>query len=154
MPSEWDYKANPAKTVHQQLFGGYVKYHPEFLTLEASYYRQTGKTVGNEKAPVDVRACMASAKATINPSAYYGFTLGYDHLSGDAYVPVPYGGDLALVRHDVIEGFTPLYGSRAKFYSIMDYFYESAYINGFTPGLQNAFAGLLLLVRRQSTSLR
>ena len=24
----------------------------------------------------------------------------------------------------------------------MDYFYESAYINGFTPGLQNAFIGL------------
>ena len=35
-----------------------------------------------------------------------------------------------------------MYGSRAKFYGIMDYFYESAYINGFTPGLQNAFVGV------------
>lgn len=34
-----------------------------------------------------------------------------------------------------------MYGSRAKFYGIMDYFFESAYINGFTPGLQNAFIG-------------
>lgn len=141
-PSEWDYKSNPAKTVHQQLFGGYVNYHPKFLTLEASYYRQTGKTVFYGKAPIDIRAWMASAKATINPSEYYGFTVGYDHLSGDDYVPVPYGGNLAMVYHDVIRGFAPLYGSRSKFYGILDYFYESAYINGFTPGLQNAFVGV------------
>jgi hypothetical protein len=43
--------------------------------------------------------------------------------------------------HDVQKGFSPMYGSRAKFYGIMDYFFESAYINGFTPGLQNAFIG-------------
>ena len=84
---------------------------------------------------------MASAKATITPSDYYGFTLGYDYLSGDDYVPVPKPGQIGTVLHDVARGFTPLYGSRAKFYGIMDYFYEQAYINGFTPGLQNAFIG-------------
>ena len=47
-----------------------------------------------------------------------------------------------MVLHDVLKGFTPLYGSRAKFYGMMDYFYESAYTNGFTPGLQNAFVGV------------
>jgi predicted porin len=36
----------------------------------------------------------------------------------------------------------PLYGSRAKFYGIMDYFYESAYTRNFTPGLQNAYIGI------------
>ena len=44
--------------------------------------------------------------------------------------------------HAVNKGFSPLYGSRTKFYGIMDYFYQRAYINGFTPGLQNAFFGV------------
>ena len=47
-----------------------------------------------------------------------------------------------MVNHPEIKGFTPLYGSRTKFYGIMDYFYQSAYTNGFTPGLQNAFLGV------------
>ena len=42
----WDYDDNPARTVHQQMFGAYVRFHPQWLTLEASYYRQSGKTVG------------------------------------------------------------------------------------------------------------
>ena len=53
-----------------------------------------------------------------------------------------YGGRFGTPRHEVVKGFSPLYGSRTKFYGIMDYFYESAYINGFTPGLQNAFVGI------------
>ena len=67
--------------------------------------------------------------------------MGYDYLSGDDYVAVPETGGIGMPYHDVERGFAPMYGSRAKFYGIMDYFYESAYINGFTPGLQNAFAG-------------
>ena len=42
----WDYDDNRARTVHQQMFGAYVRFHPQWLTLEASYYRQSGKTVG------------------------------------------------------------------------------------------------------------
>ena len=68
--------------------------------------------------------------------------MGYDYLSGDDYVPVAFGGPLVMVRHDELGGFMPLYGSRAKFYGIMDYFYESAYTHNFTPGLQNAYIGL------------
>jgi predicted porin len=48
-----------------------------------------------------------------------------------------------MVFHEKEKGFSPMYGSRSKFYGIMDYFYESAYSNGFTPGLQNAFVGLI-----------
>ena len=131
---------NPPSTEYQQMYGGYLKFHPKYLTLECSYYRQGGKTVDVlEQKPIKIDAWMASAKATINPSDYYGFTLGYDYLSGDDYVAVIGKGSVGLPRHEVNRGFTPLYGSRTKFYGIMDYFYESAYINGFTPGLQNAF---------------
>ena len=143
---------NPPSTKYQQLFGGYVSTdlgrlfgkscRPKLVTLEGSYYRQTGKLVNDEKKPVRIKAWMASVKATVMPSDRYGLVLGYDYLSGDDYVPVVYGGTLGLPYHGVEGGFTPMYGSRTKFYGMMDYFYESAYTQGFTPGLQNAFLGL------------
>ncbi|MBR5101786.1 MAG: hypothetical protein IK092_01515 [Muribaculaceae bacterium] len=132
---------NPPTTKYEQVWGGYVSYHPEHLTLEGSYYRQSGKIVDEFMQAGSVKAWMASAKATIKPSERYGFELGYDYLSGDDYIPVTYGGMFGVSHHGAQKGFSPLYGSRAKFYGIMDYFYESAYINGFTPGLQNAFVG-------------
>ena len=129
-------------TVYQQMYGGYLNFHPKYLTFEGAYYKQAGKFVDPVmKMAGKVDAWMASVKATVNPSDNYGFTLGYDYLSGDDFVPVPKSGEIGTVRHEVAKGFTPLYGSRSKFYGIMDYFYESAYINGFTPGLQNAFVG-------------
>ena len=132
----------PISTEYQQMYGGYVNFHPKYLTLEGAYYKQTGKYVDpSAKQAMEVDAWMASVKATVNPSDNYGFTLGYDYLSGDDYVPVIKPGEMGMVLHNVLKGFAPLYGSRAKFYGIMDYFYESAYINGFTPGLQNAFVG-------------
>ena len=132
---------NPPSTKYQQMWGTYLKYHPKYLTLEASYYRQTGKTVNEKKQYKPIKAWMASLKATITPTDRYGFQLGYDYLSGDDFVPVPYGGTAGLPFHEVLKGFSPLYGSRTKFYGILDFFYTSAYINGFTPGLQNVYVG-------------
>ena len=132
---------NKPRTEYQQMFGGYINFHPKHLTLEASYYRQTGKVVNDAKYADPIKAWMASAKATIKPTDKYGFVLGYDYLSGDDYVPVVYGG-FGLPYHETVGGFSPLYGSRTKFYGIMDYFYESAYTQGFTPGLQNAYIGV------------
>ena len=133
---------NPPSTEYQQMYGGYINYHPKWLTLEGSYYRQTGKIVNDARYAHPIKAWMASVKATINPSDKYGFVLGYDYLSGDEYVPVVYGGAIGLPYHETEGGFSPLYGSTTKFYGIMDYFYESAYTQGFTPGLQNAFVGV------------
>ena len=137
-----EYKSNPACTEYQQMYGGYINFHPKHLTLEGSYYRQGGKMVLANKHAMPIKAWMASAKATITPTDNYGFTLGYDYLSGDDYVPVSFGAPFVMVRHEKIKGFAPLYGSRTQFYGIMDYFYESAYTKGFTPGLQNAFVGI------------
>ena len=133
---------NSPRTEYQQMWGGYLNFHPKYVTLEGSYYRQTGKMVNEEKYSKPIKAWMASVKATVKPSDSYGFELGYEYLSGDDYVPVAYGGPFVMVNHPEIKGFTPLYGSRTKFYGIMDYFYESAYTNGFTPGLQNASVGV------------
>ena len=133
---------NPPCTEYQQVWGGYLNFHPKHLTLEGSYYRQSGKMVNDDKRAMPIKSWMASVKATVKPTDCYGFELGYEYLSGDNYVPVSYGGPFIMVLHREIGGFTPLYGSHTKFYGIMDYFYESAYTSGFTPGLQNAFVGV------------
>ena len=121
----------PPSTVYQQVFGGYAKYHPWFMTLEASGYYQRGQDVVEKQVPYRVKAWMVSAKADIHYDKRYGFVLGYDYLSGDE-VPIP-----TFVR----KGFRPVYGSRHKFLGIMEYFYESAY-RGVSPGLQNAYLGV------------
>ena len=138
---DWNYKTNGPRTVYQQMYGAYVNYHPKGLTIEGSYYRQGGRIVNKDMTAPEIDAWMASGKVTVAPSDKYGVTVGYDYLSGDDYVPDLYGGRFGMVRHDVIRGFSPLYGSNKKFYGIMDYFYESAYAHGFTPGLQNVFIG-------------
>lgn len=136
-----DNRDNPVRTEYQQMWGGYVNFHPKYLTLEGSYYRQTGQDVNDDMYSKKINAWMASVQATVNPTEHYGFKLGYDYLSGDDYVPVIYGG-IGMVYHAEENGFNPLFGSKNKFYGIMDYFYESAYTNGFTPGLQNASIGV------------
>ena len=138
---DWDYSTNSSHTAYQQMFGGYVNYHPSRLTLEGAYYRQTGKLVNPKVPSPKIDAWMASVKATVSVTDQIGLTAGYDYLSGDEFVPDLYGGKLGMPNHEVSHGFAPLYGSNKKFFGIMDYFYESAYAHGFTPGLQNVFVG-------------
>ena len=127
------------KTWFQHLLGTYLSFRPKRWDVEASYYRQFGK---NENG-IKIEAWMASGKITYNPAENYGFTLGYDYLSGDKYFAVPTGHNLGMIHHDVIKGFSSVYGSHHKFYGAMDFFYVSAYHDGFTPGLQNAYIGAM-----------
>ncbi|MBR2236325.1 MAG: alginate export family protein [Prevotella sp.] len=137
---------NEPHTRFQQLLGGYMSYNPGPLTAEASYYRQMGHNEDNAK----IDAWMASFKATWQFSIFNSQSsilnsqifCGYDYLSGDEYFAVPPKGGLGLVKHDVVRGFNPLYGSHHKFYGMMDFFYVQTYLNGFTPGLQNLYAGV------------
>lgn len=133
---------NPPHVVWQQMAGTYVKYSPKLFSVEASYYHQWGEYTDITLEGRKINAWMASIRANIRPFEKVNFELGYDFLSGDDYVPVTYGGTFGLPRHDVQQSFTPMSGSRTKFYGMLDYFYQSAYINGFSPGLQNAFAGV------------
>ena len=47
-----------------------------------------------------------------------------------------------MIQHKTIKGFSSLYGSHHKFYGAMDFFYVTTYVSGFTPGLQNLYAGM------------
>ena len=128
---------NAPRTEWQQLYGGYVKFAPKLFSIEGSYYRQGGHNEYRGK----INAWMTSVKGTFAPSPVYGFEAGYDYLRGDEYFAIPPEGGLGLIRHDVIKGFNPVYGSHHKFYGAMDFFYVTTYVNGFTPGLQNLFFG-------------
>lgn len=129
--------AEDERTEWQHIYGAYMKYNPGLWSAEASYYRQGGHN--EEGGKID--AWMASVKATLTPSTVYGFEAGFDYLSGDEYFAVPKGHNIGVTHHKVIKGFNPVYGSHHQFYGAMDFFYVSTYVNGFTPGLQNAYVG-------------
>ena len=128
---------NAPKNRYQQLLGGYLSYSPGKLKAEASYYHQMGHNEDNLK----IDAWMASVKAQWQITNRVSALGGFDYLSGDKYFAVPSKGMIGLVRHEAIKGFNPVYGSHHKFYGMMDFFYVSTYVNGFTPGLQNLYAG-------------
>ncbi len=125
------------RTIFQHLLGGYISFNPKKWSASASYYHQFGHNEGNLK----IDAWMASAKATFEPRDLYSITAGYDFLSGDKQFAVPEAGQIGMAQHKVIKGFSTVYGSHHKFYGAMDFFYVSTYLNGFTPGLQNAYIG-------------
>ena len=125
------------KTKYQQLIGTYIAYQPKHWTVKGSYYHQMGRDEMGSK----LDAWMANIKVDYLPADNYGFTAGYDYLSGDENFAVPQGGMIGMTYHKVLNGFNPVYGSHHKFYGAMDFFYVSTYVNGFTPGLQNLFVG-------------
>ena len=110
-------------TFQQQLFGTYIDYHTKKLTAEAAFYYQTGK----EEHGIPIDAWMASGKVTYKHNDDLTLYGGYDYLSGDEEVIAPDPGNIGLIQHTTNMGFCPLFGSRNKFYGIMDYFYQSAY---------------------------
>lgn len=128
---------DPPHTEWQFLYGGYLKYTPPHFSLECSYYRQTG----HDEHRLKLDTWMATIKAEWTPNDKWSVNTGFDYLSGDDYVSVLYPGSLGLPQHKVNKGFTPTYGSHHKFYGAMDFFYVSTYVEGFTPGLQNAYIG-------------
>lgn len=126
-----------AHTEWQLLYGGYLRFAPPHLTLEGSYYRQAG----HDENMAKLDAWMAAVKAEWSPNDVCSAKAGFDYLSGDDYVAVVRPGSIGMPRHEVNQGFNPVYGSHHKFYGAMDFFYLSTYINGFTPGMQNVYIG-------------
>lgn len=128
----------PQKTFYQQLFGTYMALRPEYFRFEGAFYYQMGK----EEHGIPLDAFMGSFKFHFSTKdELYSIYGGYDYLSGDKYFAVPPTGMLGLVRHDKVRGFNSIFGSHHEFYGAMDFFYMDSYVNNFTPGLQNLFAG-------------
>lgn len=125
-------------TFFQQIAGAFLSWNPAWFGLETAYYHQWGTAQNG----IPLNAWMASVKATATPSARWSFRSGYDYLSGEEDFATPPHGQIGLIRHDVVRGFSSLYGSRHQFYGAMDFFYVQTYVNGFTPGLQNLYAGI------------
>ena len=130
-------ESDAGETFFQKLAGTFLSWKPDNWDLEAAYYYQWGK----EQWGIPIDAWMTSVKAVAKPSSRWAFRAGYDYLSGDENFAVPGQGEIGLTHHDVVKGFSSLYGSHHKFYGAMDFFYVTTYVYGFTPGLQNLYAG-------------
>ena len=126
------------KTLYQQLMGTHLSYQPKWGAFSASYYYQSGRDERNVK----LAAWMGAVKGSVKASEKVNIIAGFDYLSGDKYFAVPKPGQIGLVQHDKLRGFCSLYGSHHDFYGMMDFFYVTAYVNGFSPGLQNAYGGV------------
>lgn len=126
------------KTFQEQMLGAYVSYRPSRWSVEAAYYHQ----LGQDYSGLPINAWMAGGKAAFAASSAWTVRLGYDFLSGDKAFPVPGQSETGLIQHKEVGGFSSLYGSHHDFYGAMDFFYVRTYLYGFTPGLQNLFAGV------------
>ena len=127
---------HPDTTYYQQLVGAYVTLRPSIVSMEGSFYYQLGK----EEMGIPLDAFMGSAKVKVTPSDIYNLYVGYDYLSGDKF-PITINGGLGLIFHDKARAFCPLFGSHHEFYGAMDFFYMDSYVDNFSPGLQNLYAG-------------
>ena len=133
-----DASTQEPKTFQQQLAGAYLSFKPERWSAEAAYYHQMGR----EENGLPLDAWMASIRGQVNFPPAFQVYVGYDYLSGDPDYAIPAQGMLGLTRHETVRGFSSIFGSHHKFYGAMDFFYVTTYLNGFTPGLQNAYAGV------------
>ena len=124
-------------TFYQQLYGAFLDWHPRNLSVQASYYRQSGR----DEWGISIRAWMTSLEAlwTINPR--WQLNSGYFHMSGDEDFFVPMAGSIGLIQKTSVHGFNPIFGSHHKFYGAMDFFYVTTYYGGNTPGLQDFHLG-------------
>lgn len=124
-------------TYFQQLVGGYLSFKPKQWCIEGAYYYQMGKS----ESSLPINAWMGCIKAGYETSRNNTYYAGYDYLSGDRNFATPSYNQIGVIHHKTIRGFSSLYGSHHKFYGAMDFFYVSTYYRGFTPGLQNVYAG-------------
>ena len=125
------------KTEQQQLFGTYIKFIPRSWKFEGSFYYQLGRS--EEHLPIHAWMGALRGEHRFNRSlTAFG---GYDYLSGDKSFHVPPVGGVGLQQKTKVNGFNLLFGSHHQFYGAMDFFYLANYYGGFTPGLQNLFAG-------------
>lgn len=108
-----------ADTRYLQTMGTYFTYNPGNWKLNGAFYYQSGKS----KNDATVSAYMWSIRGNWNISERWGLILGSDYLSGDEPGSKTY------------KAFDPLYGTHHKFYGAMDYFYASAFTDGWNPGL-------------------
>ena len=125
-------------TEYQQIFGVFADWHPKAFSLQASYYRQTGK----DEHGLPIHAWMTSVEANGKPSDKLNLNAGYFFMSGDEHFFVPAEGEVGLTQKTEVRGFNPVFGSHHQFYGAMEFFYVNTYYGGNTPGLQDLHTGV------------
>lgn len=125
------------KTEQQQLFGAFLDWHPKDFSLQAAYYRQTGK---NEYC-LPICAWMASAEASWDINRKWNLRGGYYFMSGDESYFTVKEGEIGMAEKTSVHGFNPIFGSHHQFYGAMEFFYVKTFYGGNAPGLQDLHVG-------------
>ncbi|MCD8043082.1 MAG: alginate export family protein [Tannerellaceae bacterium] len=117
---------NVDKTWFMQTMGANLNYAYDGLQVNGTFYYQSGKT----KAGQSISAFMWSVNGGYQFTPEWRVNAGVDFLSG---------ADSGSGKH---KAFDPLYGTHHKFYGAMDYFYASAFVDGYNPGLCDTQLGV------------
>ena len=128
---------NDNRTINQQLMGIYAKYAPRSLSLEGSFYYQSGHNEFN----MPISAWMMSAEGNWNIDHHWKTNMGYFHLSGDENYYAVEPGNIGLALQTQADAFNLLFASHHQFYGAMEFFYLTAFYGGYSPGLQDFHLG-------------
>ncbi|WP_140486878.1 alginate export family protein [Flavobacterium sp. GSA192] len=125
-----------AETNYYQTFGTYANYAGKKLSLDFSFYGQTGKIETNK-----VSAWQTAANLGYAFSPKFKATLGYEFLSGKDLGTSP----------TMVKSFNPVFGTNHAFNGFMDYFYVGNHAN--SVGLQDLTLKLDFPIKKVNLSV-
>ena len=125
-----------AETNYYQTFGTYANYAGKKLSLDFSFYGQTGKIETNK-----VSAWQTAANLGYAFSPKFKATLGYEFLSGKDQGTSP----------TMVKSFNPVFGTNHAFNGFMDYFYVGNHAG--SVGLQDLTLKLDFPIKKVNLSV-
>ncbi|MFC3336029.1 alginate export family protein [Flavobacterium palustre] len=125
-----------AETNYYQTFGTYANYAGKKLSLDFSFYGQTGKIGTSE-----VSAWQTAANLGYAFTPKFKATLGYEFLSGKDQGTSP----------SMVKSFNPVFGTNHAFNGFMDYFYVGNHAN--SVGLQDLTLKLDFPIKKVNLSV-
>jgi len=133
---EYQKTVSEIETNYFQTLGTYANYAGKKLSLDFSFYGQTGKIGANQ-----VSAYEAAANLGYAFTPKFKATVGYEFLSGK---------DQSSTS-SVVKSFNPVFGTNHAFNGFMDYFYVGNHLN--SVGLQDVSLKLDFPIKKVNLSV-
>lgn len=133
---EYQKTVSEIETNYSQTFGTYANYAGKKLSLDFSFYGQTGKIGTSEVSAYETAANLAYA---FTPK--FKATLGYEFLSGKDQTSTS----------TTVKSFNPVFGTNHAFNGFMDYFYVGNHAG--SVGLQDLTLKLDFPIKKVNLSL-
>lgn len=130
-------KTTEVETNYYQTLGTYANYAGKKLSLDFSFYGQTGKIGANK-----VSAWQTAANLGYAFTPKFKATVGYEFLSGK---------DQGTPSSPMVKSFNPIFGTNHAFNGFMDYFYVGNHLN--SVGLQDVSLKLDFPIKKVNLSV-